>query len=471
MTTPTTIISAQGVFTPDWAILATEAAAALFVFALIIAIIAWLGRRKRIKAAHALLDERDALAESATETFHNHVQALEKDRTLTPDELDDYEQRSLAIINELVEPWLEPSATNLRQAVREIMTIRHNDLHQIAAIFRQTHSADAAQNEAANAPQVMQLQAELAASQKAEAERSAQLAEALKSVSIIVGEYGRKFGVEADYRVPQILRALIYLQAMDKGMNQEQAVQAADASMDVGIDVIEEEVITDEPQTMPAQPAQDSSAAMAEVSEKSTPTAEIEQAVKAIPNEDIEAIFAEMDSAKAVDTPEAKAVAQQTPKAEEKPASTTPNVAEKPQEPVVPAVDQKPNEAAKSAAAEKPNEQPASASVAVKEEAHKPAEPKPKSAEVEPTKDESTEKGSKKDEPIDEESKDNEVLIDLDAVELPEKAPETPDFNLDLDDIDALLDAEIARQQAKAETPAPHLPNLDDDDLDLSKKP
>lgn len=467
MTTPTTLISAQGVFTPDWAILATEAAAALFVFALIIVIFGWLGRRKRIKAAHALLDERDALAESATETFHNHVQALEKDRTLTPDELDDYEQRSLQIINELVEPWLEPSAVNLREAVREIMTIRHNDLHQIAAIFRQPHSADTTTNEAAIAPQVMQLQTELAASQKAEAERSAQLAEALKSVSIIVGEYGRKFGVEADYRVPQILRALIYLQAMDKGMNQEQAVQAADASMDVGIDVIEENVIpADEPQVTAPQPVQTSSEAKAEVSAKPSPIAEVEQAAKAIPNEDIEAIFAEIDSTKVADIPAPKAVEKQTPKAEEKPVPAAPNVAEKPQEPAKPAVGEKPNEAAKPAAVEKQKEQPAAAPVAAKEEAHKPAEPMPASAEEKPTKEEPT-----KEETMDEESTDDEVLIDLDAVELPEKAPEVSDFNLDLDDIDALLDAEIARQQAKTETPAPHLPNLDDDDLDLSKKP
>lgn len=457
MTTPTTIISAQGVFTPDWAILATEAAAALFVFALIIAIIGWLGRRKRIKAAHALLDERDALAESATETFHNHVQALEKDRSLTPDELDDYEQRSLAIINELVEPWLEPSAVNLRQAVREIMTIRHNDLHQIAAIFRQPHATDTTANEAVTAPQVMQLQADLAASQKAEAERSAQLAEALKSVSIIVGEYGRKFGVEADYRVPQILRALIYLQAMDKGMNQEQAVQAADASMDVGIDVIEEDVVpAAEPQATAPQPVQTSSEVEAEFSEKPAPIPEVEQAAKAIPNEDIDAIFAEMESAKVADiAAPKKAVEQQPSKAGEKPAPTAPEVAEKPQEPVTPAV-VKPKEAVEQTVEDKPKEPP----VAAKKEVPKPS-PTTELMEEEP----------KKVEPIDEESADNEVLIDLDAVELPEKAPETPDFNLDLDDIDALLDAEIARQQAKAETPAPHLPNLDDDDLDLSKKP
>ena len=76
MTTPTTTATTHGVFTQDWAILATEAAAVLFVLVLIIGLISWLGRRKRINAARALLDERDDLAETATETFHTHVQAL-----------------------------------------------------------------------------------------------------------------------------------------------------------------------------------------------------------------------------------------------------------------------------------------------------------------------------------------------------------------------------------------------------------
>ncbi|ACX95894.1 hypothetical protein [Halothiobacillus neapolitanus] len=415
MTTPTTTAATHAVFTQHWAILATEAAVVLLFFALGIGLLSWLGRRKRINAARALLDERNDLAETATETFHTHVQALATGKTLTPDELDDYEQRSLQVVNELVEPWLEPSAENLRDAVRQIMTIRHNDLHQIAAIFRQQQAAEPISDNSANAPQIQQLQTELAASQKTEAERSAQLAEALKSVSIIVGEYGRKFGVEADYRVPQILRALIYLQSIDKGMNQKEASDAADASMDSGIDVFDEENLADE-------------------SVKATPTTPATDPVSASSSEP-----------KAVHKPESKPA----PKAPE----NEPQVAD----------------ATASTAQTEIGKQTASTKETVTAPDKQPEEPKivdlaetssePKSDEIKSVEKVGTE-----------EHETTEEQIDLDAVELPENAPDNTEFNLDLDDIDALLDAEISRQQEKATTPTT-LPNLDDDELDLSKKP
>ncbi|OZB75864.1 MAG: hypothetical protein B7X37_00825 [Halothiobacillus sp. 14-55-98] len=411
MTTPTTTAATHAVFTQNWAILATEAAVVLLVFALGIGLISWIGRRKRINAARALLEDRDELADTATATFHTHVQALATGKTLTPDELDDYEQRSLQVVNELVEPWLEPSAENLRDAVRQIMTIRHNDLHQIAAIFRQQQVAEPISDNSANAPQIQQLQTELAASQKAEAERSAQLAEALKSVSIIVGEYGRKFGVEADYRVPQILRALIYLQSIDKGMNQKEASDAADASMDSGIDVFEEENLAD-------------------TSVKATPT-----------------------------TPAPDPVSPSVPE---------PNPAPKPA-PKAPEREPQVADATASTAQTEIGKQTASTKETVTAPDKQPEEPKivdlaetssePKSDEIK-----SVEKVGI------EERETTEEQIDLDAVELPEKAPDNTEFNLDLDDIDALLDAEISRQQEKATTPTT-LPNLDDDELDLSKKP
>ncbi len=433
MTTPTTTVTTHGVFTQNWAIMATEAAAVLFVFALTIAVISWLGRRKRINAARTLLKDRSELAETAAETFNTHVQALASGRTLTPDELDDYEQRSIQVVNDLVEPWLAPSAEHLRHAVREIMTIRHNDLHQIAAIFRQQHAAEPSSDESATdqsavAPQVEQLQVELAASQKAEAERSAQLAEALKSVSIIVGEYGRKFGVEADFRVPQILRALIYLQSMDRGMNQQEAAQAADASLVNSIHVIEEEVTsTEDLQTTAPAPSPEPAAKL---------SASEVAAVDSIENIEIEPEPTnDVASPKQPDVVSTEAVTAKPQEIE--PATATPQAPE-----------------VKAEAA------PAETTTAKAEEPKKaPAEPKPEPSPTEVS--ENTPATSETD----------EVQIDLDAIELPEKVPDAAEFNLDLDDIDALLDAEITRQQAKATTAPPKLPDLDDDELDLSKKP
>jgi outer membrane biosynthesis protein TonB len=441
MTTPTTTVTTHGVFTQNWAIMATEAAAVLFVFALTIAVISWLGRRKRINAARTLLKDRSELAETAAETFNTHVQALASGRTLTPDELDDYEQRSIQVVNDLVEPWLAPSAEHLRHAVREIMTIRHNDLHQIAAIFRQQHAAEPSSDESttdqsAVAPQVEQLQVELAASQKAEAERSAQLAEALKSVSIIVGEYGRKFGVEADFRVPQILRALIYLQSMDRGMNQQEAAQAADASLVNSIHVIEEEVTsTEDLQTTAPAPSPEPAAKLSVSEVAAVDSIENIAEIEPEPTNDVA-------SPKQPDVVSTEAVTAKPQELE--PATATPQAPE-----------------VKAEAA------PAETTTAKTEEPKKaPAEPKP-----EPSPAVVSENTPATSETGDKPNETDEVQIDLDAIELPEKVPDAAEFNLDLDDIDALLDAEITRQQAKATTAPPKLPDLDDDELDLSKKP
>lgn len=425
----------HGLFTENWAILATEAAAVLLILVLTIGLISWLGRRKRINAARSLLDERDDLAETATETFHTHVQALATGKTLTPDELDDYEQRSLQLINELVEPWLEPSAERLREAVRQIMTIRHNDLHQIAAIFRQQQAAEPISDNSANAPQIQQLQTELAASQKAEAERSAQLAEALKSVSIIVGEYGRKFGVEADYRVPQILRALIYLQSIDKGMNQQEAVDAADASMNSGIDVFEEEILADE------------SVEVVPTTTSPPPMSSPEPAPKAPKNK-----------------PEVAAATVSTDDMEDSPGAV--------QAPSTPVKSIRMEKTEVAPIAEETEIQSRAAPLKATESATVKQTEEPKSVDLaETSSTPNSDDTSTVDQVGEEKLEPGEEQIDLDAVELPEKTPDTTEFNLDLDDIDALLDAEISRQQKKVATTPSTLPNLDDDELDLSKKP
>ena len=389
-------LSDGGLFTPNWAILATELAVVFFFFALIVGILALLARQRRIKAARFLLDERDRLAEGATETFNQHCLAL-RPEPLTEQELADYEQRSFDLVGELIAPWLTPTPDALRQATREIMTIRHNDLHQIAAMFRRP--AAPLESTQTDTPEVAQLQHELTASLQAERERSAQLAEALKSVSIIVGEYGRKFGVDADFKVPQILRALLYLQATDAGLDSRAAKQSADEAMANGIIFIDDEDET----------------ASSEAARQST----------IIPTDQ---------------APEVVAVSAQTAP----PIQSTQNQSA-------------PMESAPKPAPEPPPTKPAAGRLIDKTA---PAQSNPN--ELAATK-----------LPLDETL--DETLIDLDEIELPKPIEHTTDFNLDLDDIDALLDAEIARQQSAPQSNplgAPKkLPTLDDDELDLSKKP
>ncbi|OZA79468.1 MAG: hypothetical protein B7X64_09790, partial [Halothiobacillus sp. 39-53-45] len=365
-------LSDGGLFTPNWAILATELAVVFFFFALIVGILALLARQRRIKAARFLLDERDRLAEGATETFNQHCLALRAE-PLTEQELADYEQRSFDLVGELIAPWLTPTPDALRQATREIMTIRHNDLHQIAAMFRRP--AAPVESTQTDTPEVAQLQHELTASLQAERERSAQLAEALKSVSIIVGEYGRKFGVDADFKVPQILRALLYLQATDAGLDSRAAKQSADEAMANGIIFID-----DEDETAPSEAALQST----------------------MPSTD--------------QAPEVVAVSAQTAP----PIQSTQNQSA-------------PNQSAPMEPAPKPappQTKPAAGRL-IDEAAHAQGNPSELAAAKLPL-----------DETLD------ETLIDLDEIELPKPIEHTTDFNLDLDDIDALLDAEIARQQS-----------------------
>ena len=227
----------------DWALLSSELAALFLIFALIVGLLAWFSRRRRLSAARALIEERESIAETATETFNQHLSALLPEASVTSEALDDYLQRSQELISALVEPWLEPSPRGLQNAVREVMGIRHTDLHQVAAFFR-AQPAPAADEKTKET--LEQLKTDLVSLQKAEAERSAQLAEALKSVSIIVSEYGRKFGIEADYRVPQILRTMIYLQGIEQGLDHDSAMNQADSAMESGVNLMDDE---DEPKS------------------------------------------------------------------------------------------------------------------------------------------------------------------------------------------------------------------------------
>lgn len=383
--TPLTL-NEGSIFTPSWAILATELAVLFFCYALITGIMAILARQRRIKAARILLDERDRLAESATETFNQHCLALRAERPLTEQELADYEQRSFDLVSELIAPWLTPTPDALRQATREIMTLRHNDLHQIAAIFRSpTAPPESSQTEM---QAVAQLQHELSASLQAERERSAQLAEALKSVSIIVGEYGRKFGVDADFKVPQILRALLYLQATDAGLDTRAAKQSADEAMANGIIFIDDEDATNA-----------SSDGIPRAAAQST-TIPTDQPLKA--------------TTSGVQTPDPLESPSMEPVPQPAPSQAKPAISDLIDEATA-------------------------------------AQRKPNGTSITPTL--------------------GETLIDLDDIELPKPIENTTDFNLDLDDIDALLDAEIARQQTATPPDLKKLPTLDDDELDLSKKP
>jgi hypothetical protein len=383
----------------DWALLSSELAAIFLVLASIVGVLAWLGRRRRLTAARALIDEREAIAETATETFNQHLSALLPEASVTSEALDDYLQRSQELISALVEPWLEPSPRGLQNAVREVMGIRHTDLHQVAAFFR-AQPAPAADEKTKET--LEQLKTDLISLQKAEAERSAQLAEALKSVSIIVSEYGRKFGIEADFRVPQILRTMIYLQGIEQGLDHDAAMNQADSALESGVNLTGDE---DEPKSE-TQAVQTPAQAATEVAAVEPTPPEVE------PTELMPAEPVALEEATVEDV------------ATSAPDEIFQDVGE-----VVSDTDEIMDEVAFDGDE-------------VKNEAAPEAEAMSQ--------------------------------IDLDDIELPEVAKELPassSFELNLDDIDALLDAEIEKQQSSYADTAAEGTSLSDDDLDLSKKP
>ncbi|WP_322629189.1 hypothetical protein [Halothiobacillus sp.] len=415
----------------DWALLSSELAAIFLVFALIVGMLAWLGRRRRLNAARALINERESIAETATETFNQHLTALLPEASVTSEALDDYLQRSQELISALVEPWLEPSTRGLQNAVREVMGIRHTDLHQVAAFFR---AQPATVTDEKTKETLEQLKTDLVSLQKAEAERSAQLAEALKSVSIIVSEYGRKFGIEADFRAPRILRTLIYLQGIEQGLDHDAAMNQADFAMESGVNLTEDE---DESEAK-AVPA--SAKAATAVAAKETDTKEA---------------TAKEATTKEATTKEATTKEATTKEATAKEATAKEAAAVAPPPAMVDPTELMPEEPVTQKKATVADE-PASASDEVFKEVGEVV--------------------SDGDGVMEEVASGSEAMsqIDLDDIELPAEAkelPAAPAFELNLDDIDALLDAEISKQQSSYDDSAAEGTSLSDDDLDLSKKP
>lgn len=389
---------------PTGALLMAELSAGLFFIMVLILIFAARAHSQRLRAARLLLNERTNLAKAATDTFAAHCAVLIPDHPLSEEAKTDYHERSHALIGEWVQPWLEPSADGMIHAVREVMTVRHNDLHHFAALLRNSQKSSVPTEE------IQQLHDDLAMSRKAESERSAQLAEALRSVGIIVGEYGRKFGIDADLQVPKILRALIYLQALDQGKSTETAKEIAD-------DSLSNLVLIDESDAPPPQQA------------ASVIAPEIEQSEKS---------FTESPS-----SPESSATPQKPPE----PLAPATAAATESQPIEEPSID----DILASIQAEAPPAVPTALPVAA-QPATAPAAERPNHELPAP---------------------DAEGMINLDDIDIPERPnKDEAGDHLNFDDIDALLDAEINRQISnKAPSTATKLPSLDDDEFDLSKKP
>jgi len=556
----------------SWGVIAAELAVLFFLLAVIFGWFARRGRKRRIQAAADLLADRDDMADTATQTMAMHLKALLSGQDPSDADLVDYNKRSRKLIGALCQPWLEPSKGALRDAAHEILAIRHTDLHQFAGILGSPQVKESEEDKAA----LESTRQELVEVKKAEALRSKQLQEALTTIGTMVAEYGRKFEASTDSRTGQVLRALIYLQALDEGNDPDRAREIVEETLSEDLEVLKDQQEKDQQKSEAAEApdaAAIAAAAAAEAADLSTELdAEAEMAAAMAEEEaarndaapepdvtlddqfdDLESIEPEADIAEiepveqpspGSDQPEEESVgaapeaASEAPamggmdalddidalisqaqnQIDEKSAETTAEQAETPpvaepavEEPEVAVaepqtdakpdgqVEQAPDDLAPTEPAPQPEPKPNAPAAKAPSAAAEPtaateqAKAKPAVTEsAEPTVDEpkaepemaapptETEATPEPQDTAGEAEDENEV-VDLDDIELPQKAvapkaetatssiPGAPSsaedaFDLDLDDIDALLDAEIARHQ----TPGTD-DKTDEEDLDISK--
>lgn len=248
----------------SWGVIAAELAVLFFLLAVIFGWFARRGRKRRIQAAADLLAERDDMADVATQTMAMHLKALLSGQDPSDADLVDYNKRSRKLIGALCQPWLEPSKGALRDAAHEILAIRHTDLHQFAGILGSPQVKESEEDKAA----LESTRQELGEAKKAEALRSKQLQEALTTIGTMVAEYGRKFEASTDSRTGQVLRALIYLQALDEGNAPERAKEIVDETLSEDLEVLKDQQENQVPETPDASAV--AAAAAAEAADLST---------------------------------------------------------------------------------------------------------------------------------------------------------------------------------------------------------
>jgi len=519
----------------SWAVVATELASLFFIAAVVFGWFALRAHKQKISAARALLNERNRIADSATETMAMHLKALLSGQEPSEDALDDYRERTRELIGKFCEPWLNPSKSNLRDGVHAVLALRHTDLHQLASLLGGDQKTVQVDDSA-----VKNLQQDLNETKKAEALRSKQLQEALTTIGTMVAEYGRKFDASTDHRAGQILRALIYLEALDDGNDEARAREIVDETLSEDLEVMNQAPADDKPATPAPEAVAAAAAAEAEdlsdeLDAEEVPEADASEAPEEYPEGQSaeDAMAAAMAAEAAEKSTAAETASDSEPEAEEPaaeaetPAATEPEPEAEPEPASAATSDDanfedlddidamisqaqsdieaaaEPTVAAQPAAEAQTPAQPEQAATEKAEptsgqpaaEAQVPAEPQgpAEQAPAPATGEESASKAeaekatpAETPPPADKSGDDNDIsdIVDLDEVELP-KPPEPPTdtgdetssdddngknkgdkFDLDLDDIDALLDAEIARHQTGSDSEES---SADEDDLDLSK--
>ena len=120
----------------DWAIIATELLAGFMVISLVLAIMVWRGQRRHTGAAERLLDDRDPIVRASEEMLDRQIQRTWPELTINDEQRESYAERSLDAVEAMVEPWLEPKRYELAAVARRFLQVRQADLEQLVTLAR-----------------------------------------------------------------------------------------------------------------------------------------------------------------------------------------------------------------------------------------------------------------------------------------------------------------------------------------------
>ena len=466
----------------DWAIIATELLAGFFVITIVLAVLVWRGQRRHTGAAESLLDDRDPILRATEEMVERQIKRVWPELTLDEEQRQTYADRSLDAVEAMVEPWLEPKRSDLSSVARQFQRVRQEDLEQLLTLARAQAEASQADDE-----RVEELEQELQELREQRDRQGRHLNDSLETINVMVREYGRKFDYNEEPHVATVLKAIVMLEEMEAGADCETAQQRA------------ENLFTEDLVASPGAPPQEPEP---EASEADLDGETAESGDEAPAEADTVAGSDESDGAVSVggesstetqamdvggeetgrdemnETPASDAETEPTDTSLEQTGEPAPSPAKEPES----TADEEDIDAL-IAQAQASSETPATADESTTAEAEPTAEDQAEQAKggeqaaaepptnasnppdepdeetlsadadqpaaPSPEKTETSEPESRRGE----ETEDNGV-IDLDDVEIPEEDQEKAESGadeFDLDDIDALLDAEIAKKHGKSQ--------------------
>ncbi|MFP4252574.1 MAG: hypothetical protein ACLFRM_08030 [Guyparkeria sp.] len=231
----------------DWAIIATELLAGFIVITLILAVLVWRAQRRHTGAAERLLDDRDPIVRASEEMVDRQIQRVWPELELDDEQRETYAERSLDAVEAMVEPWLDPKRYELATVARRFLQVRQADLEQLLTLAR----AHAEQNDRDDT-RITALEADIEELRQIRDRQAKQLADSLETVNVMVREYGRKFDYNQEPHVATVLKAIVMVEEMEAGADCETAQRRAEEVFSEDLVATRTAPVEPEPEPTPA---------------------------------------------------------------------------------------------------------------------------------------------------------------------------------------------------------------------------